>query len=642
MFMLLFAVNGSGEQVSILSNIPVPSARSVAVKENIAYIVGQSEFVTADITDAKNPKILGRAKIDGVGYDIELKGDYAFIAARLGGIHVYKINEPSKPQYITTYDTIEQATGLGINGNILLCCNRMFGLELIDISNPEKPEYISKIKTAEAQGVASKDNYAYVGEHYLKALTIIDISNPANPKKNKSVGVQGNAWGVVIKDNYAYVATGHKGHGVCVVDISDPQNAKVVDSYKTPEYYRVGPDCWEVGISGNNLFLVDGDNGLFIFDITQPDKLKLITSIDTPGYAHNLAIKKDIVLVADYDKGVQLILAEQLAGEQYVEAGVQPRITNKREIGVIKSENIIKYVSKGQIRSCFLDENYIYVAVGTEGLEILSIKNPGECIGKIKDIGVVYDVVVQDNVAYVSCGSKGLKVVDIENKENPKVIGNVGIDKLITDLYLVAKDKLIARTSGWGDANYIDITDLKNPKLAGSDTKLEHFLHQVADTIYDDTYAVAVNSWAINILKLEKNERGHKMDVIYKTEKNSSSVYEGAAFKDKYLYATTGWLGQIITYNFENPLSLQKVSELKPPLGKKLYKIFIDGSKGYITTDDSVIVINLENPSTPEFLEEVEIPGIKDINIYKKVIYKNNYFYICTGYSGLWIYQKNK
>jgi len=92
-------------------------------------------------------------------------------------------------------------------------------------------------------------------------------------------------------------------------------------------------------------------------------------------------------LVADYNEGLQIISAKTLAGEQYLETGKQPIIPKGNKGNVIKTENMIKYISNGQIRNCYLDDNYIYLACGSEGLEILSIKDPTICVGKIKDIG---------------------------------------------------------------------------------------------------------------------------------------------------------------------------------------------------------------------------------------------------------------
>jgi len=141
-------------------------------------------------------------------------------------------------------------------------------------------------------------------------------------------------------------------------------------------------------------------------------------------------------------------------------------------------------------------------------------------------------------------------------------------------------------------------------------------------------------------LKLEKNDYSHKMSIVYKTEDNFSNTYYGVASNNKYAYITTGWRGELFTYSLDNPLEPQKVSELKPPVGD-LYQIVVEGNRGYITTTKSVVVINITNPSQPEFLEEIKIPDGENVSIYNRIVYKNNNFYICTGYSGLWIL-KNK
>lgn len=214
------------EALTITANIPVTRARGVAARDGSLAIIGENEIVCCDVHEPSQPKITGRAPIAGTGYDVRLKGDYAFVAARLGGVQIFRLTG-GQTQWVATHDAIEQATGIALHGNLLLVCNRTVGFEVVDVSDPLRPRHVGKVKTAEAQGVAARGNYAYVGEHFLKSLTVVDIADPSQPR--------------------------------------------LVDRWATTPYYRNGPDCWEVAVSGAHLFLVDGDNGFLV--LTSPSRI---------------------------------------------------------------------------------------------------------------------------------------------------------------------------------------------------------------------------------------------------------------------------------------------------------------------------------------------------------------------------------
>jgi|GEM_PF-6789978 len=646
-FILLMFVNCRGNDVTPSDDLTQPgdlktelkriacirlnSVRSVAVKDKIVFIVAAEELASADISDPSHPKILSTVPLEGVGYDIELKGDYAFVACRMGGIQVFDVKNPSSMRYLATYDTTEQATGIAVNGNILICCNRTVGVETIDISNPKRPEFIGKIKTAEAQGAKSRGNYAYIGEHYKKVMTILDISDPAKPTPVKSVAVPGNAWGVAIKGDYAYVVHGHGGHGVSVIDIREPENARLVISYAIPSGNEArSPDCWEVQISGNKLFFANGYDGVYVFDISEPEKLKLLTSYTDVNYAHDLAITDDLIILADYKNGCQLISAPGLAGTQHVETGVQPGIIHAGYQPYSQEGKRTKLFSKGQIHSCFPDDKYIYMACGSEGLEIADIAAPRNRIATFKAAGTVYDVVVSGKVAYLSCGAKGLQVVDLTDISSPRLIRTFGAGRFLNDMW-ISDGRIILRTDTWATTGCVDISDEFNPRLSAKDLPVEHFMHQVSDDAFNGDYFAAANSKSLLVLKYIENPLSLGKITVIQEPTN------GVAVKDQYIYRSSR-SKSLHVYDAKDPQHPHEVfSEKLATTAAQCEKLSIDGSKLYVTTNQSVMIYDLADAGKPKFIKEIAIPGIEGNFIYGRIRSHKDKLYVCTGYSGLWI-----
>ncbi|MEN6456193.1 MAG: hypothetical protein ABFD10_18225 [Prolixibacteraceae bacterium] len=611
--------------------IRLNSVRSVAVKEKIVFIVGTEELAAADIADPCHPQILSRVPLEGVGCDIELKGDYAFVACRMGGIQVFDVKNPSSIRYLATYDSIEQATGIAVNGDILICCNRTVGVETIDISNPEKLKFLGKIKTPEAQGAKSRGNYAYIGEHYKKVMTILDISDPAHPKPVKSVSVPGNAWGVAIKGNYAYVAHGHGGHGVSVIDIREPENARLVTSYTIPLGNETrSPDCWEVQISGNKLFFANGYDGVYVFDISEPEKLTLLASYTDVNYAHDLALTDNLIILADYKNGCQLISAEGLAGPQYLDTGTQPEIVHAAYQPYTREGGMTKLFSKGQVHSCFLDDKYIYMACGSEGLEIADIADPRNRIATFKAAGTVYDVVVSGKIAYLSCGAKGLQAVDLTDIRSPRLITTIGAGRFLNDMW-INDHRIILRTDTWATTGCIDISDEFNPQPSAKDLPVEHFMHQVSDGAFNTDYFAAANAKSLLVLKYIKSPLSLEKVTVIQEPTN------GVAVKDSYIYRSSR-SKSLHVYDAKDPQNPHEIfSEKLATTAAQSEKLSIDCSKLYITTNQSVMIYDLADAAKPKFIKEIAIPGIEGNFIYGRIKSHNGKLYVCTGYSCLWI-----
>ena len=626
----------SNYKLQALATIDIYGVRASQIKDNILFVASMSYFSTVDISDLHHPVILAKIAITGVGYDIELKGDYAYVASRLAGVQVFNIHNPRKIRYITTYDTLEQATGLAINGNILLVCNRTFGLELVDISQPDHPVFLGKLKTSEAQGVKSRGNYAYIGEHYSKQLTIIDISNPQQPKQLKTVKVPGNAWGVFLKGNYAYVAHGHGKHGISVINIENPTAAFLVTSYTIPTGNRKrSPDCWELTISGTRLFFANGYDGLYLFDITNPEKLKLITSYTNVCYAHEVTVKKDLIILADYKAGLQLISAVGLAGEVYHDRGHQtPVISTARPSGkYVKNGNLLKYIPQGQVKSVFIDDKYIYLALGVGGVQILSINDPKNIVAKIPLNTIVYSVVAYKNAIYAAGGKNGLWVID---KNSHKVIKQLKLAPkyFLNDLWL-AGDKLIARVDTWGQVNYFDLSNPLNPLKAEKNLKISHFMSQVSDNLYKDNYIGLVNFRHFFIYEASGNAGKQKLEKI--AEMPGENVNDGVVIVDNYAYCTGGWKKFLTVYELNNIKLPKKIFSQKFATQGRLKQIFYADNRLFVTSEKSIIIFNISKRQQPKFIKEIMIPNIKGNSIYGRVIYKNHSFYIATGHSGLWV-----
>jgi hypothetical protein len=108
----------------------------------------------------------------------------------------------------------------------------------------------------------------------------------------------------------------------------------------------------DVKVSGNYAFLACGVSGIKVVDITNPDAPALVggANYDTPGLAQSLSVFQDYLFVADGDAGVQIL-------------SIQPS-------GQLSLMDTID-TSGSAVQLAFVSGDSLYVADGNGGLVVL-------------------------------------------------------------------------------------------------------------------------------------------------------------------------------------------------------------------------------------------------------------------------------
>jgi hypothetical protein len=149
-------------------------AQAVTVVGNYAYAVGD-QLDIIDISNPSNPIFKGNYDIYS-GSQITVVGNYAYIAGSTG-LKIIDISNPTTPIFRGSYDTYDFVNDVQVLGNYAYVANHGSGLKIIDISNPTTPILKGSYDTSGyALGVQVVGNYAYVAD-YDSGLEIIDISN---------------------------------------------------------------------------------------------------------------------------------------------------------------------------------------------------------------------------------------------------------------------------------------------------------------------------------------------------------------------------------------------------------------------------------------------------------------------------------
>ena len=98
------------------------------------------------------------------------------------------------------------------------------------------------------------------------------------------------AMGLTVSGNHVYVADGDSG--LQIIDTSNPGSPEIVGSADTPGR------AYDVSVSGDHAYLCGGYPGLCVIDISLPDTPVIIGTVITTGTAESIAISQAGVFLA--------------------------------------------------------------------------------------------------------------------------------------------------------------------------------------------------------------------------------------------------------------------------------------------------------------------------------------------------------
>jgi hypothetical protein len=266
-----------------LSFVTIPGfANNVDVSGNFAYVAaGATGLQVLDVTDRRSPHVVGSLDTPGNANDVRVVGTRAYVADGTAGLRVIDITNPSVPTLLGALDTPGQANDVVVVGNRAYVADGTAGLQIIDVSNPEAPALLGTLNTpGTANGVDVTGNVAVVAD--LTSLRTIDVSNPAAPAALGSVSTSG-ARDLTVEGNTVYLAD-YSG-SLRVVDISTPNTPHILASTQQ----SLGGILTDVAKSREFVFGSDVVfvNGVPITNVADPSAPEVRARLDFPARDDN-------------------------------------------------------------------------------------------------------------------------------------------------------------------------------------------------------------------------------------------------------------------------------------------------------------------------------------------------------------------
>ncbi|WP_236972980.1 LVIVD repeat-containing protein [Membranihabitans marinus] len=476
-----------GKEMPIIKEMNIGPSSDAAIIDNILCVVGSGSIYVFDISEARNPVLLDSLNNLGNVRQVEIENGYAFVTAREEGLYIINIEDPSNILLVSHYDTLELGTGIAVSGSVAAVANRQYGVELIDVSNKREPRFLGAIRTGEAQSVFLKDTFLFVGNWGEQSISICNISDPSKPKIISEIPLDGFGDGVFVKGNLCFAATGHhargykkyldetdpafgKGHGLQIIDISNPYFPKMLSILKLPTQFQRHLDMWDVQVSGDFAFVGDSESGLFIVNIKDPINpffighkkfpMTIFQENEIAAPVGGFALGEGCIYIAGKITDLYLLEALELSKKIENEATLFDGDIQLKTDRKVSQSN---YSPEGQVHSAFLhtETNNIFLAAGYGGVHKVTLSPNLEGKEILNTGNVIFDVAILGNNLFLAEGIAGFSIWQYKDELKPKFLGRYKPKK--GGVYQLLINPNMKNAVLHVGTSKVDIVDFSNP-----------------------------------------------------------------------------------------------------------------------------------------------------------------------------------
>ncbi|MFL6234950.1 MAG: Ig-like domain-containing protein [Thermoanaerobaculia bacterium] len=296
-----------------ICNFGSPDGRVFAGADGSCVLTATSNGFTAQAQATVRtfaPRALSFLDIPGFANNVDVSGDYAYVAAGATGLQVVSVANRQAPRIVGSRDTPGNADDVVVNGTLAYVADGASGLQILDVSDPAAPVIVGAVDTpGNAQDVVVRGTLAYVADG-ASGLQVIDVTDPTAPVIVGTVDTPGGGRGVDVAPERGLAAVADGPSGLRLVDISDPAHPRLRGTVATG-------DARDVVLQGNVAYVADYSSSLTTVDVTDPAAPVILgrTSQSLGGLLADVAVVNGFAFGADvfFVNGVPIVDVTQPA-----------------------------------------------------------------------------------------------------------------------------------------------------------------------------------------------------------------------------------------------------------------------------------------------------------------------------------------
>ncbi|MCF8234238.1 MAG: PKD domain-containing protein [Bacteroidales bacterium] len=363
----------------------------IVVRNDTAYMIGDSTFMIYDVTDHSNPFFVSETTLSASASQLDIMGDMAYIACGRLGMRLVDFSNPSSPSEYSEFDGTSVSWMSMPHGNYSFLANSSTGVSIIDVTDPtgSSPEKVAGIASSdETRYLDVEDQTLYVAD-YSAGIKIYDIEDPENPD---SLGIiqNINAWRVDVNDDDLFLVNSNPNQPdtLEIYDVSDPANPVMQSEMILPDL------IWDMHYYEDHLYIGTNDEGLLIIDVSDPGNPSQVATVDLPDVS-DVDIEDDIAWVAstDWDGGL-----------------VSIDMSDPENPEIINTYNPSGWYHPFHVA---VEGDYVYTSENFGELKMFDASDPADpqLLDEYKTSGNIFHMLANGNNLYVADGPDGLQIL---------------------------------------------------------------------------------------------------------------------------------------------------------------------------------------------------------------------------------------
>lgn len=624
---------------------PAEPVNDLIVREELAYLaLGRVGLVIVDVSLMDKPDRIGSFDTTGNANAVAVEGQYAYIADGRAGLRILDLSNPYAPKEIGAYDSSGYAEDIDFVNDIVYMADGKPGLLIIKAGNKANPSLISSFPiNGNIRRVVVQGNYAYLGDNQNQ-FRVVDISKPRQPDEVAVLDIGADIQEMDISDNRVYLATG--AQGMVIVDITTPEKPEVLSTIDTPGKVQ------DVAVNGDIIaFLADGENGLLVYDITDLNAIEQVGSFSDFLNANQVEIDQGGLYVSDKDSALHIVDAEVSLSSQRV-SSTEKQQGRAQSVAVNENYAFLAYVdqglrvidianpnapvevatydSSGEAIGVDLSGDFIYLADGAAGLQVLFLESSGtenlrmEEIAVIDTPGEANQVSVVGQTVYLADGSGGLRVISMVNPAQPVSLGWEDTPGNANGVAVLGEYAYIA--DGPAGLRVLNILDGSKPTEVGAIDIIGEaravVVRQITDPVERTLAYVASEGGGLRVIDVS--------DPINPLEIGSFTAYETVLdlvlSGDNAILATGSWGLRVV--NTVDPANIAEVGLHNTP--GEASGLALMGQYTYVADNTrGMRIVDVANPTVPQEVGFYDVP-----RLVRGVTVTENYAYLTDVESG--------
>jgi hypothetical protein len=590
--------------------VPVPA-------ERIAVAAGTAGLCVFDVVTPHSPVLTGCIDVGGAAVEVIAREGVVFVGAGTK-LQSVLLGDAGHTVPLGSFDlgtSATEITGLAIDGNRLIVALGRMGLAILNVTDPGRPQVLEWMEfdcravasfgeTVAAIELVSKPEPGG-GESFERHLVLLGSMTSSKMQEVGRLNLGQEGGGPLVPvDNVLYVTKDGRLQAIDVTDPTAPVEGESCPFMYDPFSDVVSESIHRVAVAGDRMFRAvnargEHGSGIEVVDISRSLYPRQATSwlADAPGNVTNIGAFGSLIVVGERDNGVRIIDASEPTSPVQVSAVHEDDSSTIMVVDLAVVDDQLYVLSPYEMvyRIDVSDPMVPRVASSAhvDGAASLAATGPYLVVGTEQSFPRVPIV---------------LEVLDLQDGGQIRKIGEMGVGDDCRGVGDIAVDAGVAYLACTGKiAKIVTLTDPANPRLLS--------------TIPLPGYALGIMARGGYAYVLTRFPTAPENELVGLVENGVVVLDVGDGERPRVLGQWSGLTEEIRCYACTGTGSTWSIASWSNHL-------FLPTRAG------SVRVIDIEDPTTPQQVEETTISGFAFA-----VVAHEGYLYVAARSGGLYVFR---